>query len=94
VFIALCVILDLAWLVAGRAKVVASGTFEGTVEAQAAFVNRMGKEVDAVVVLINQMAKVEEGNAVWKTNVQKLLDLTGDVPLGRYSSVLRGLSKL
>ena len=69
---------------AGRVKVVATGTFDGTVEEQAAFVNLMAKEVDAVVVLISCMAKKEEDNSVWTANVQRLLDLTGDVPLGLY----------
>ena len=40
---------------AGRVAVVASGTFEGTIEEKAEFVCEMGKIVDAVVVLVNQM---------------------------------------
>ena len=39
----------------GRVAVVASGTFEGTIEEKAEFVREMGKIVDAVVVLVNQM---------------------------------------
>ena len=67
---------------AGRVKVVGTGTFEGTVEEQAAFCKRMDEVTDAVVVLICLMAKEDESDAVWKANVQKLLDLTGDIPLG------------
>jgi 4-hydroxy-tetrahydrodipicolinate synthase len=68
----------------GRAKVVCGGTFGGSVEQMAEFVNEMGAIADAVVVLACQMAKQEEGEDVWKENVQKLLDLTPGIPLGLY----------
>ena len=32
----------------------------------------------------NQLATVEEDDAIWMANAQKLLDLTGSVPLGLY----------
>eukprot|EP00937_MAST-01D_sp_MAST-1D-sp2_P001319 g1319.t1 len=64
--------------------VVASGTFGGTVEEQADFVNKMAAEVDAVVVLTCQLAAEGEGEDVWKSNVERLLELTGDAPLGMY----------
>lgn len=44
----------------------------------------MNEVVDAVVVLANQLAEEVEDDGVWKSNVQKLLDLTGDVSLGLY----------
>lgn len=69
---------------AGRVKVVACGTFPGSLEEKAAFVTRMATVVDAVVVLVNQMCEVHHPDSVWRTNVQKLLDLTGDIPLGLY----------
>ena len=69
---------------AGRTKVVACGTFEGSVESKAAFVNRIATVVDAVVVLVCQMAAEAEGDEVWKANVKQLLELTGEVPLGLY----------
>ena len=70
---------------AGRVPVVASGTFGGPVEAQAAFVKRMADTgVDGVVVIVNQLAEEAEGEAVWRRNAERLLDLTPDVSLGLY----------
>lgn len=43
---------------AGRVKVVGTGTFEGTVEEQAAFCKRMDEVTDAVVVLICKLKVV------------------------------------
>jgi 4-hydroxy-tetrahydrodipicolinate synthase len=64
--------------------VVASGTFGGPIEAQAAFVKQMAEIVEAVVVLVCQMAEEGVEDAGWRANTQQLLDLTGDVPLGLY----------
>jgi 4-hydroxy-tetrahydrodipicolinate synthase len=63
-------------VVAGRASVVGSGTFEGSVEEQAAFCTKMAEHVDAVVVLTCQMAAETDSDEVWKSNVNKLLELT------------------
>lgn len=68
----------------GRVSVVASGTFGGPIADQAAFVTKMGEIVDAVVVLVNQLAAKDEGDEVWVANVKELLSLTGNVPLGLY----------
>eukprot|EP00936_MAST-01D_sp_MAST-1D-sp1_P002065 g2065.t1 len=68
----------------GRGPVCAAGTFDGTVEEQAAFVNRMAEHADVVVVLVCMMAKQDEGDDVWRANMGRLLELTGDVPLGLY----------
>jgi len=67
-----------------RGPVLASGTFEGTIETQAAFVNEMGKIVDAVVVLVSMLATKEESNEVWLERCKKLIELTPGVPLGLY----------
>ena len=70
---------------AGRIGVVASGTFEDTVEAKAEFVLEMVETgVDAVVLLVCQMAEKEEKDTDWKTKVEGLLNLTHDTPLGLY----------
>eukprot|EP00043_Microstomoeca_roanoka_P010331 m.98162 g.98162 ORF g.98162 m.98162 type:complete len:318 (+) comp14859_c0_seq3:58-1011(+) len=70
---------------AGRVTVVSSGGLNcSTVQENAAFVNQIAPECDAVVMVVNQMAAEQESDDVWKQNVQKLLDLTGDVPLGLY----------
>jgi len=66
------------------APVLASGTFPGTTDEQAAFVNEMAKEVDCVVVLVCNLAAKEESNEVWQQRCQKLIDLTPGVPLGLY----------
>lgn len=63
---------------------VASGTFGGPIEAQAVFVKQMAEIVEAVVVLVCQMAEEGVEDAGWRANTQQLLDLTGDVPLGLY----------
>jgi len=60
----------------GRVPVVASGTFGGRIEEQAAFVNRMAKEVDAVVVITSNLATKDESDEVWLENAKQLLSLT------------------
>jgi 4-hydroxy-tetrahydrodipicolinate synthase len=69
----------------GRIGVVASGTFEESVEAKAEFVMEMAEtSVNAVVVLVCQMAGQDEEDSTWKLNVENLIELTPDVPLGLY----------
>eukprot|EP00037_Helgoeca_nana_P029619 m.355821 g.355821 ORF g.355821 m.355821 type:complete len:338 (+) comp28016_c0_seq32:861-1874(+) len=68
----------------GRVPVVASGTFGGPIEEQAAFVNRMSKEVDVVVVLVCNLAGKEESDAIWIKHCTTLLELTPGVTLGLY----------
>ena len=53
-------------------------------EEQAAFINTMASEVDAVVVMTCHLAAEDEGAEVWQANAEKLLALTGDTPLGLY----------
>jgi 4-hydroxy-tetrahydrodipicolinate synthase len=69
---------------ASRVPVSACGTFGGSIEEQAKFVKLMSKEVDVVVVIVNQMAKEHEDDDVLKSNLEKLLKLTEDIPLGLY----------
>lgn len=75
---------------AGRVPVVACGAFGGPIEEQAAEVRRIGKEVDAVVIVVSQLAAPGEPDDVWIANAQKLLDLTADdeIPLGLYECPL------
>lgn len=40
--------------------------------------------VDAVVVLVNQMAPEDADDTVWKANAERFLELTGSIPLGLY----------
>jgi 4-hydroxy-tetrahydrodipicolinate synthase len=69
----------------GRVPVVATGTFAGTVEEQAAFVRRMaGTGVDAVVAITSQLAEADEDEATFRTRCEQLLAQTAPVPLGLY----------
>jgi 4-hydroxy-tetrahydrodipicolinate synthase len=69
----------------GRVPVVASGTFGGPIAQQAEFVKRMaGTGVVAVTVIASEMAAATDGDDVWCSNVEQLLNLTGDVPLALY----------
>jgi len=69
----------------GRVPVVATGTYGGAVEEQAAFVREMADTgVAAVVVITSQMAAAGEGEAAYRARWERLLDLTAPVPLGLY----------
>ncbi|QRR02659.1 dihydrodipicolinate synthase family protein [Dyadobacter sandarakinus] len=70
---------------AGRVPVVATGTFPGTVEEQADFVKRIyNTGVQAVIVISGLMAREDEPEEVFIQNMQKLLELTDQIPLGLY----------
>jgi 4-hydroxy-tetrahydrodipicolinate synthase len=69
----------------GRVPVVATGTYGGAVEAQAAFVREMAETgVAAVVVITSQLAAAGEDEATFRARCDRLLDLTAPVPLGLY----------
>jgi 4-hydroxy-tetrahydrodipicolinate synthase len=69
----------------GRVPVVATGTYGGAVEAQAAFVRQMADTgVAAVVVITSQLAAMGEDEATFRARCERLLDLTAPVPLGLY----------
>src|SRR5690606_10484781 len=71
--------------VSGRVPVVATGTFEDTIENQAKFVTEMyATGVDSVIVITGLLAKEEDNDEIFQTNVEQLLALTGDIPLGFY----------
>jgi 4-hydroxy-tetrahydrodipicolinate synthase len=70
---------------AGRAPVVASGTFGGPLVTQAEFVRRMhATGVDGVVVLSCQLAAEGEPDSVWLESAERLMEMTPGVPLGLY----------
>ena len=69
----------------GRVPVLATGTFGGTVDEQAAFVRRMADTgVTAVVVITSQLAGADEPEARFIERVDELLALTAPIPLGLY----------
>ena len=74
---------------AGRIPVIASGTFGGSIEDQAEWIKRTSDTgVDAVVVIACHLADRDQTDDIWRTNLQKLLDRTGDIPLGLYECPL------
>jgi len=69
----------------GEVPVVATGNFGDNIEDQASFIKRVYElGVQAVILLTNQLVKLEEPESVLESNIMKLLDLTGDIPLGFY----------
>lgn len=71
--------------VKGRVPIVATGTFKETVEDQAEFVRAIyATGVDCVIVITSLMAEEDDEEIVFRNNVYKLLELTGETPLGFY----------
>ncbi|KAA0994000.1 dihydrodipicolinate synthase family protein [Dyadobacter aurulentus] len=71
--------------VGGRVPVVATGTFGGPVEEQAAYVKRIyATGVDAVIVITGLLADENEPDTVFASQAKKLIALTENVPLGFY----------
>ncbi|HEY3291499.1 MAG TPA: dihydrodipicolinate synthase family protein, partial [Anaerolineae bacterium] len=69
----------------GRVPVVASGTFGGSIQAQADFTHQMADSgVQAVVVITSQLAAADESEAVFMARIEAFLGLTGKVDLGLY----------
>lgn len=69
----------------GRVPVLATGTFGGNTEEQAEFVKKIaGTGVAAVVCLVNELAGQDQTDEIWKANAEKLLEKTGEIPLGLY----------
>lgn len=72
-------------VVAGQVPVVATGTFEGTIQQQADFTNKIyGTGIDAVILISGLLAKETDSDAVFVDNVHQLLNLTLGVPTGFY----------
>lgn len=72
-------------VVAGQVPIVATGTFEGTIQQQADFTNKIyGTGIDAVILISGLLAKENDPDAVFVDNVHQLLNLTPGVPTGFY----------
>lgn len=68
-----------------KARVVASGTFSPDMKKCAEFIKQVHDTgVDAVIVISNQIADIDEGDDVFKKRIELLLELTGNIPLGLY----------
>lgn len=71
--------------VGGRVPIVATGTFGGAIEQQAAFVKEIYKAgIQSVIVITSLLAAQEDSEEIFRSNVRKLLTLTEDIPLGFY----------
>lgn len=69
----------------GAVPVVATGTFEGTLQQQADFVKKIySTGVEAVIGITGLLASQAEPNEIFNANVFKLLDLTENIPMGFY----------
>ena len=71
---------------AGRVPVIASGHISDSLEDQVTELNAVAKTgVDAVILITNRMAKQDESDEIWYSNLEKLLDqIPADVKLGFY----------
>lgn len=73
----------------GKVPVVATGNFGRTLQEQADFVNRMGDEgVAAVILVTGLIAAKDEPDDVFLENAFTLMDLTAGVPIGFYECPL------
>jgi 4-hydroxy-tetrahydrodipicolinate synthase len=69
----------------GALPVVAAGTFGTDISTNADFIKRLyDGGVSAVVVNSNQLTAAWDSEAVFKQQIQELLNHTGDIPLGLY----------
>lgn len=69
----------------GRVPVVASGTFGGTLQQQATFIQKIyDTGVDAVILITNQLVLPDESEDVFLSRLHDLFRLTGNIPLGLY----------
>ena len=72
-------------VVDGRVPVIATGTFDRPIDAQAAFVRRLADAgADAVVVNAAEMAAAAETDERWTARIEHLLAETDEIPLGLY----------
>jgi len=70
---------------AERVPVVATGTFQGSIEEMADFSNQVyALGVDAVIVLNNQFVSKEESDEVFLSRMKRWMELTPGVPFGIY----------
>ncbi|MEK3873839.1 MULTISPECIES: dihydrodipicolinate synthase family protein [unclassified Paenibacillus] len=71
---------------AGRVPVIASGHISDDFAEQVRELNAMaGTGIDALVLITNRLAREEEGDDVWRRNLERLLkELPEQIPLGFY----------
>jgi 4-hydroxy-tetrahydrodipicolinate synthase len=71
--------------VAGRAPIVATGSFGLTIEDKADFAARIyDTGIDAVILITGHYANVEDSDDILLRNFEKMFRLTRDIPMGLY----------
>lgn len=74
-------------IAASRIQVVAGAIIFESLEKQAELIKRLyDTGADAVVVAASQICGKSDSEDVFKANIAKLLNMTGDIPLGMYES--------
>jgi len=69
----------------GRVPVVATGSFGWTIEDKAEFAKKIyDTGIDAVILITGHFAKTDDGDEVLLRNFDKMLELTGTIPMGMY----------
>lgn len=69
----------------GRVPIVATGSFGETIAEQAENVKKIYETgVSAIILISGLLAKEEDSEEVFSKNVQQLLEMTGDIPVGFY----------
>jgi len=69
----------------GAAPVVATGSFGTTMEERVTFAKKIfDKGIDAVILISSHYAKKDESDAVLLSNLDRMLQLTGEIPMGLY----------
>ena len=72
-------------IVDGQVPIVATGTFEGSIQEQADFSKKIyGTGIDAVILISGLLAKENDSDAVFESNVHQFLDLRPGIPTGFY----------
>lgn len=69
----------------GRVPVVATSSFGLTIEDKAEFTKKIyDTGIDAAVLITSHFVKVNESDDILLRNIEKIISLTGDIPLGLY----------
>lgn len=80
----------------GRVPVISSGSFYGDAACNIEFIKKIYDQgVDAVILISSVLVEENEGEDVLKEKLEKILNATGNIPLGMYECPLpykRGLS--
>ncbi|HZB12320.1 MAG TPA: dihydrodipicolinate synthase family protein [Chryseolinea sp.] len=69
----------------GKVPVVATGSFGSTISEQTEFAKKIyDTGIDAVILISSHYAKKEESDAILLQNIERMLAMTGSIPMGLY----------